>query len=64
MKLSKKMYQIEPSDLAKVSRLAKDYIAFGAEYATWVRFSTASSLEELVTAAKALQKKYGVNIET
>jgi len=37
-------------------------MAFGAEYAGWVRFSTASSMEELVTAARALQKRYGTNI--
>jgi aspartate aminotransferase len=33
-------------------------MAFGSEYASWVRFSTASSLEELVTAARSLQRRY------
>ncbi len=33
--------------------------AFGAEYGSWVRFSTASALEDLVAAAKALERRYG-----
>jgi len=33
--------------------------AFGADYANWVRFSTASSLSDLVSAAEALQRRYG-----
>lgn len=33
--------------------------AFGAEYASWVRFSTASALEDLVAAAQALERRYG-----
>lgn len=33
--------------------------AFGAEHEDWVRFSTASSMEDLLGAAGALEKRYG-----
>jgi len=33
--------------------------AFGAEHSSWVRFSTASSMDDLLGAASALEKRYG-----